>query len=132
MSVKITGVQEFKKQINNILLARIKKAERAATIIGLKVKGDAVRLAPNDLGNLRGSAYSRIENNLGVVSALVGFSAEYALYVHEDLEMKTKGQGVKRPKNRGTRWDNGESKFLEKAVIRNREFIRKTIKESQQ
>ena len=48
-------------------------------------------------------------------SVIVGYTAKYALYVHENTEMTLKGQ--KRPgKNRGKFWDpqgRAQAKFLE-------------------
>lgn len=48
-----------------------------------------------------------------VKSVVVGYSAHYAIYVHENVEMKLRGKP--RPKNRGVYWGpHGEAKFLEK------------------
>lgn len=60
---------------------------------------------------------SRRHNNVGVI---VGYTAAYAIFVHEHREMKLKGQlrGAKRGQKgfRGRFWDpqgRGQSKFLE-------------------
>ncbi len=48
------------------------------------------------------------------VSVIVGYTAAYALYVHENIEMK--GQGKPRRSGRGNYWDpagRGQAKFLE-------------------
>ena len=45
---------------------------------------------------------------------IVGYTAAYAIYVHENLEMKLKGKP--RPKKRGKYWDpqgRAQAKFLE-------------------
>lgn len=50
----------------------------------------------------------------GGKSVIVGFTAAYALYVHENMEMRLKGQP--RPNNRGFYWDpqgTAGPKFLE-------------------
>ena len=47
-------------------------------------------------------------------SVITGYTANYALFVHENIEMKLAGQP--RPKNRGLYWDpqgRGQAKFLE-------------------
>lgn len=47
-------------------------------------------------------------------SVIVGYTASYALYVHENLEMKWKG--MPRHNGKGNYWDpqgRGQSKFLE-------------------
>jgi hypothetical protein len=52
----------------------------------------------------------------------VGYTAEYAAYVHENLEMKLKGEP--RASGRGVYWGpKGESKFLEKTVRENERAI---------
>ncbi len=46
------------------------------------------------------------------VACIIGYTANYALFVHENLEMKLKGQP--RPSGLGVYWGpNGTSKFLE-------------------
>lgn len=48
------------------------------------------------------------------VSVVVGYKAAYAIYVHENLEMKL--QGLPRANGKGNYWDpqgKGQSKFLE-------------------
>lgn len=50
----------------------------------------------------------------GVVDVIVGFSANYAVHVHENIEMKWKGRPRKGGK--GNYWDppgRGQAKFLE-------------------
>jgi len=65
---------------------------------------------------------SRKDNNLGVI---VGYTANYALSVHENLEMKLKGQPRKKP-HKGRYWDpqgRGQSKYLEQPYRENRSRI---------
>ena len=46
------------------------------------------------------------------VSVIVGYTAAYALYVHENIEMR--GKGLPRPSGIGNYWDpNGQAKYLE-------------------
>ena len=55
---------------------------------------------------------SKRNNN---VSVIVGYTANYALYVHENIEMKWKGKPRQKPA-KGRYWDpqgRGQSKFLE-------------------
>lgn len=55
----------------------------------------------------------------GSTRVVVGYTAEYAIYVHENIEMKLKGQP--RPKNKGKYWDpqgRGQAKFLEEPARR--------------
>jgi len=88
---------------------------------GLKIEAASNKRAPRDLGNLVGSSYTRKSQD-GSLSVEVGYTAEYAAYVHENLEMKLKGEP--RASGRGVYWGpKGESKFLEKTVRENERAI---------
>ena len=72
---------------------------------------------PVEYGNLRASAYTRkaIDEPAAVE---VGYSAAYALEVHENLENKRAGQP--RPSGLGVYWGpKGEPKFLESTLTEN-------------
>ncbi len=63
------------------------------------------------------------------VAVLVGYTAAYALFVHESVEMKLKGQ--KRPKpHKGSYWDpkGAQAKFLENPARENRKEYVKIIR----
>lgn len=78
-----------------------KKRKTALNHIGIIVKADAVKMTPVDTSNLRNSAYIDVD---GSERVLVGYTAAYAPYVHEDLEATH---------------EVGEAKFLEKAIKMN-------------
>jgi hypothetical protein len=105
---------QFKDAMNAVKRA-VKGAEtggikgfRAAALV---VQRRAMQRVPIEYGNLRASAYTRpIEGG-----AEVGFTAKYAVYVHENTEQKLKGK--KRPSGLGVYWGpDGQPKFLESAV----------------
>lgn len=74
---------------------------------GLLVQRGAQQRVPVLTGNLKGSAYTRkVAGRQPAVE--VGFTAAYAIFVHENLE---------------TRHDNGEAKFLENSLNDNRKQI---------
>lgn len=81
---------------------------------GLVVQGEAQRRVPREYGNLVGSAYTRkAQNDANAVE--VGFTAEYAIWVHENREATLKGE--ERPSGLGVYWGpNGEPGFLANAV----------------
>lgn len=85
---------------------------------GVVVQGTAMRYVPVEFGKLRESAYTRRAQEMetrGKVMVEVGFSIYYAPYVHENLEMRLKGQ--KRPSGLGVYWGpRGRSRFLAEAV----------------
>ena len=88
---------------------------------GLKIEAASNNRAPRDLGNLVGSSYTRKAQD-GSMSVEVGYGASYAAAVHENLEMKLKGEP--RQSGRGVYWGpKGGSKFLEKTVRENEKAI---------
>lgn len=88
---------------------------------GLKIEAASNNRAPRDLGNLVGSSYARKSQD-GSLSVEVGYGASYAAEVHENLEMKLKGEP--RASGRGVYWGpKGENKFLEKTVRENEKAI---------
>lgn len=88
---------------------------------GLKIEAASNKRAPRDLGNLVGSSYARKAQD-GSMSVEVGYGAAYAAAVHENLEMKLKGEP--RASGRGVYWGpKGENKFLEKTVRENEKEI---------
>ena len=101
-------------ELENALAAKIAEI-KGATLTGLLAAGvviekQAIENAPKDTGNLRSSAYTQATDT----GAQVGFTSEYAPYVHENMEQKLKG--VKRSHGKGSYWDNGGPKFLERAM----------------
>jgi hypothetical protein len=81
---------------------------------GLMIQGRSQRKVPVEYGNLRASAYTR--KSPDDPSAVdVGYSAAYALFVHENMEQKLAGEP--RPSGLGEYWGpKGEPKFLESTV----------------
>lgn len=101
----VKGLSEIKAALVKVKQEQDKKKRKALTRIGVIVKGDSVKMTPVDTSNLRGSAYMDIESNDKVI---VGYTAAYAPFVHEDLE---------------SRHVKGEAKFLEKAAKQNGQRI---------
>lgn len=106
MAVK--GLDTVLRNIAQYAKKRAAERQKALTKIGLKVLGDAIKLTPVDTSNLRNSGDMRIV----VGKVFVFFTADYAFYVHEDMEAKH---------------EVGEAKYLTKAVTKNRDFIVKEL-----
>lgn len=54
---------------------------------GLLIQRESMKLCPVDTGNLRASAFTRVRyRNTPAVEVRVGYTAAYALYVHENLD----------------------------------------------
>lgn len=117
MAVEVEGLDDLNRQLRALAKESPRAVERAAFAGGLKIQGYAQENVPVEYGNLQGSAYTqRIP-----LGAEVGFSAEYAIYVHENMEQTLKGEP--RPSGLGTYWNPGGPKFLERAVNENGDEI---------
>jgi hypothetical protein len=88
------------------------------TRAALYLQGASQKLTPVDTGNLRASAFTRVTGDGLKAKAKVGYTAMYALFVHENVEMKLKGQPRPAP-HKGSYWDpqgRAQSKFLEQPM----------------
>lgn len=124
MSVKVKS--NIEANLRNFVRAEQKSVRKGLQKAALFIKGEAVQLAPVEFGNLRGSAFYNTDISRGFARARVGFTSEYAPYVHE-APMKLKGQPRQGKNQKGTYWESGENKFLSKAVNRNKHTILRLI-----
>ncbi len=89
--VKVTGV---KNVIANIKRVNVKfgiGVERGLKKAGLLIQRESQKIVPVDVGNLRGGAFTRnIGGRAFDTDVIVGYTADYAVYVHEDLQAKHK------------------------------------------
>lgn len=129
MTVKVSGLNQVLKNLNKEIKQIEGDTRAGLSKSGLFIKSEAVERAPVEFGNLRNSAFSQLSSMSfrGNQSVTIGFTADYAAYVHE-APMKLKGQprakrsGIKA--GSGVYWQGGENKFLEKAVKLNiREIV---------
>lgn len=63
------------------------------------------------VAKLRAKAAASIKGDSG--SVVVGYTAKYAVFVHENVEAKNIGKNVPRRSGLGTYWNPGGPKFLE-------------------
>lgn len=90
---------------------------------GLYLQRKSQRLVPVDIGNLKSSAFTREVSLFGRRDVVVGYTSNYAVFVHE-APMKLKGKP--RPRNRGMFWDpvpRASNKFLETPMREERSSI---------
>ena len=88
---------------------------RGAKRAGLALQRESQRLVPVEYGQLKNSAYTRAIGTGLSATIYVGYTANYALYVHEAVQMKLLGQP--RPSGQGKYWDpipKATAKFLER------------------
>lgn len=89
-------------------------AERGIKKSALLLQATSQQRVPVNFGVLKASASTRATGKGFDTRATVAYTAPYAVYVHEAVEMKLKGKP--RPKNRGRYWDpqgQATAKFLE-------------------
>ena len=101
---------------------------RGLRLAGLLLQRESQRVVPVNFGILKNSAFTRATGKGFGTIVTVGYTAAYAPYVHELVDMKLKGQP--RPKNRGKYWDpqgRGQAKFLEEPARRLAPDMRKII-----
>ncbi|HBX0013880.1 TPA: HK97 gp10 family phage protein [Klebsiella pneumoniae] len=117
MGAKVRGIRQAKANLDRIIKdvqgRKVVRAIQSATMI---ISLEAARMTPvGATANLRNSQFREVMVNGTRITGRVGYSANYALYVHEAKgTMKGKPRTVKQ--GGGNYWDpSGEPKFLEKA-----------------
>lgn len=91
------------------------KVELGLKTAGLFLQRESQLLVPVDFGVLKASAFTRADGKGFSTVVIVGYTAFYAMFVHENVEMKWKGLPRTAPSH-GNYWDpagRGQSKFLE-------------------
>lgn len=124
---RVTGVRTV---IGNLM--RADQRFRRGVSLGLKKGGLFVqRLSqkevPVEFGPLKASAFTRAEGLGFQTKVTVGYTAFYALFVHEAVGMVLRGlPRLPNPPHKGRYWDpqgKGKAKFLEDPVRYNRDEI---------
>ena len=119
---RVEGLDEVLQNLNRHIADIEGKSIEGLFAAGLIVQAESQRRTPVDQGNLKASAYTRKFGNVGVE---IGYTAHYAPYVHESVEMKLEGQD-RTGGRKGRYWDpqgRGEAKFLENAVVAKQDEI---------
>ncbi len=113
---KNTAVSGYKKLIGRISGAMSEDAVTKIAIIG---QSNAAAITPVDTSNLLNSQFRNVQATALGWSASVGYTANYALYVHQ-APGTLLGTGTPRGKgSRGNVWDTGaEPQFLRKGFER--------------
>jgi len=88
--------------------------EEGVKLAGWRLREESASLVPVETGALKASVYARVEGTGFATKLDVGFTAPYAMAVHESVGMVLKGQP--RPSGIGKYWDPqppAQAKFLE-------------------
>lgn len=82
----ITAVQQRLQREKNVRLQKLTLGLKEA---GLYLLRASLKIVPVDYGNLKASGFTRCEaENTTAPEVIVGYTALYAVFVHEDLEAK--------------------------------------------
>ena len=128
---KIEGVKQVLDNLKKEDQKLADRMSRALRIAGLTLQRESQGLVPVDFGNLKASAFTRAEGNGYDTVVSVGYTASYAIYVHEAVGMVLKGQP--RPGGRGRYWDpqgKAQAKFLEEPSRRLAPELMRIIQEA--
>jgi hypothetical protein len=117
------GVENVVRDLNAALNSVKGLSMRGVWKGALIVRRDSALRVPVEYGNLRASAYiTPLGTALQQGYVEVGFSAEYAVHVHENLQQKWAGRP--RASGKGVYWGpKGEPKFLENSFNENKDAI---------
>lgn len=108
------GLEEAFARLNREIADVEGRTITGLMIGGLIIQRESQRRVPVEYGNLRASAYTR-RALTDETAVEVGYTASYALDVHENLEQHLKG--IPRPSGIGVYWGPaGQPKFLESAA----------------
>lgn len=111
----VIGLKDVLKNMGDTKKSLAPKVELGLKTAGLYLQGKSQYLVPVDTGNLKASAFTRAEGGGFQTVVNIGYMALYAMWVHENVEMKLRGQPRPAP-HKGNYWDpagRGQSKFLE-------------------
>lgn len=86
--VRIDGTQEVIRNLQKVEGKITKAILRGMVKAGLHLQRKSQQIVPVDTGNLRNSAFTRKQGTGDNVDVIVGYTAAYAIYVHENLEAR--------------------------------------------
>ena len=94
--LRVTGMREVLKNLSNSQSTTEEGIHNGIIAAGLYVQRMSQKIVPVDFGNLKNSSFTRHVGKGAWTRMYVGYTADYALYVHENLEARhKKGQTAK-------------------------------------
>lgn len=141
MGIKVKGISQAKKNLDSIISdVRGRKVVRALQSAMILIGARAAYYTPIDTSTLVNSQFREINANGVMITGRIGYTANYAAYVHE-ASGKLKGQprahfGKTRAGKEfgggtgtGNYWDpHGEPQFLTKGANEERESVDAVIR----
>jgi len=141
--VSIQGVEDVRRNMKRAIASQAAAFERGLKRAGLFIQNESTDIVPVQLGVLKASAYTRAKGKGFKTTVFVGYTAAYAIYVHENpfathgevYNMKHKERlahaRVTTVKSGNfQRGENQQYKFLEVPVKRKQAEILEIIKDS--
>lgn len=86
VTVTITGVNGVQQKIRVFGRDAEKKVERGLKKAALFLQRESMKLVPVQFGILRSTAFTRAEGHGAKTRVIVGYTSQYAVYVHENLD----------------------------------------------
>lgn len=123
---KLEGLDRVMRNLNQEILA-IKGRTVGGMLKGARVVlREAQRRVPVEYGDLKNSGYASVSTDGESVD--IGFTAPYAVAIHENMEQKLKGKP--RPSGIGKYWGpSGEPKYLQNAVTAKKSEVLRIVAE---
>jgi len=91
---RLEGLNQVVANLNKEVRGIRGRTKTGMWLAGLYIKGAALPLTPVDTGNLRQSAYVTAGEGPGGPGVEIGYTASYAIYVHEiDKNYRAPGTG---------------------------------------
>jgi len=124
MAGKLMGLKQAQQNLSRIVddisSHRIVSALKSGSGI---IATEAASMTPIATSTLINSQYQAIEVSGTRVTSRIGYSASYAVYVH-NAPGALLGKGIRRSNGKGNVWDpQAEPKFLDKAVENTRSMV---------
>ena len=126
MPAKLRGVRQAVERtsqiVDEIIATKAVRALKSATYI---IRTESATLTPIDTSTLINSQFDTVEVSGTRITGKVGYSAKYALYVHNATG---KLAGKPRSNGNGTYWSpGGEPQFLTKGAQRTKDLVDSVI-----
>lgn len=115
----VIGIADVLKNIKDAEKKIGVAVSRGLRIAGLILQRESQLMVPVDFGLLKASAFTRATGREMRTVVSVGYTAKYAIYVHENVDEAGRGKPRQAP-SKGNYWDpagRGQSKFLEKPFV---------------
>lgn len=124
MAGKLMGLKQAQQNLNKIVdEIASQKIVTALTSASIIIATEAASMTPIATSTLINSQYRSIDVSGSRVTSRIGYSASYAIYVH-NAPGTLLGKGVRRSNGKGNVWDpQAEPLFLDKAVENTRSMV---------